>query len=424
MEAFDTYQTRLSSRYASKEMAHLFSPSLNLAIAEKELGLPIADNAISQMKKNLQLTPEQFGITAKQEKKRRHDVMAHVHTFGMVAPAAAGIHLVTPTLIFLPDGLDCLIQSIHVLIYRLSANVLPCGVRSVNTKVHLRNIKHAREYIGFPGVKGATGTQASFLALFDVDHEQVEKLDKLVTELSGFDYAYQVTLQTYSRKIDIDILAPLASLAATAHKIVIDIRLLANLKEIEEPFESTQIGPSAMVYKRDPMRSERVCSLSRHLMVLHQNALMTPSVQWFERTLDDSSLNIPNANRRIILPEAFLTADIVLFTFQNISEGLVVLPKVIGRRISKELPFMATENIIMTLVKAGGDREEAHGKFRLGLENDLIERMKQNPYSNPIKGQLDALLARRASLDWVEPALKDVMAQEVIKGAQKVEWSV
>ena len=263
----------------------------------------------------------------------------------------------------------------------------------------LRNLKRARSDIGFRGAKGTTGTQASFLALFDGDHSKVDELDSLVTKLSGFDYAYPVTSQTYSRKIDADVLACLASLGATAHKFATDIRLLANLKvkkketcllllrntdplikEIEEPFETTQIGSSAMAYKRNPMRSERVCSLARHLMVLHQNTLMTSAVQWFERTLDDRwaehgffcllkegdfIYHICSANRRITLPEAFLTADIVLSTMQNISEGLVVYPKVIARRISQELPFMATENVIMAIAKKGGDRQEAHEKIRV-----------------------------------------------------------
>ncbi|KAF8904294.1 L-Aspartase-like protein [Mucidula mucida] len=484
MDGFDTYQTPLSSRYASKEMAHLFSPSnrfftwrklwLNLAIAEKELGLPISEEAIQQMKTNLTLTPEQFEIAAQEEKKRRHDVMAHVHTFGIVAPAAAGIiHLgatscyVTDNadLIFLRTGLDYLIRSLSILISRLSTfaaqyrdlpalgftHFQPAQLTTVGKRAtlwiqellwDLRNIKRARDDIGFRGVKGTTGTQASFLALFDGDHQKVEDLDRLVTKLSGFEYAYPVTSQTYSRKIDVDVLSPLASLGASAHKIATDLRLLANLKEVEEPFESTQIGSSAMAYKRNPMRSERVCSLARHLMVLHQNALMTSSVQWFERTLDDS------ANRRITLPEAFLTADIVLSTLQNISEGLVVYPKVIARRIAQELPFMATENVIMAIVKKGGDRQEAHEKIRvlsheaahqvkhLGLENDLIARIKADSYFDPIKGDLDTLLDPQSFIgrapeqvdvflkDWVEPALADAELQQAIKTAAKVELTV
>ncbi|KDR65840.1 hypothetical protein GALMADRAFT_260037 [Galerina marginata CBS 339.88] len=484
MEAFETYQTPLSSRYASKEMANLFSPAkrfftwrtlwLNLAIAEKQLGLPISDEAIEEMKGNLNLTPEQFDIAAVEEKKRRHDVMAHVHTFGQVAPAAAGIiHLgatscyVTDNadLIFLREGLGYLIRSLGILISRLSAfaaqyrdlptlgftHFQPAQLTTVGKRAtlwiqellwDLRNLKRVRDDIGFRGVKGTTGTQASFLALFDGDHDKVEELDALVTKLSGFEYAYPVTSQTYSRKIDADVLAPLASLGATAHKIGTDIRLLANLKEIEEPFESTQIGSSAMAYKRNPMRSERVCSLARHLMVLHQNALMTSSVQWFERTLDDS------ANRRITLPEAFLTADIVLSTLQNISEGLVVYPKVIARRIAQELPFMATENVIMAIVKKGGDRQEAHEKIRvlsqeaghqvkhLGLENDLISRIRADPYFDPIKDDLEALLDPTSFIGrapqqvdaflekWVMPALEDPEVRDAIGRSGKVELSV
>ncbi|EPQ55693.1 Adenylosuccinate lyase [Gloeophyllum trabeum ATCC 11539] len=485
MEAFDTYQTPLSSRYASKEMAHLFSPAnrfhtwrklwLNLAIAEKELGLTqITDEAIAQMQANLDLDPEQFAVAAEEEKKRRHDVMAHVHTFGKVAPAAAGIiHLgatscyVTDNadLIFLRTALTLLLSKLAVVISRFAAfakeyralptlgftHFQPAQLTTVGKRAtlwlqellwDLRNLKRARDDIGFRGVKGTTGTQASFLALFDGDHDKVEALDKRVTELMGFGYAYPVTSQTYSRKIDADALAPLASLGATAHKIATDLRLLANLKEVEEPFESTQIGSSAMAYKRNPMRSERICSLARHLMVLHQNALMTSSVQWFERTLDDS------ANRRITLPEAFLTADIVLTTLQNVSEGLVVYPKVIARRIHQELPFMATENIIMALVKKGGDRQEAHEKIRvlsheagyqvkqLGLENDLIERVRQDPYFDPIKPELDTLLDPQSFIgrapeqvdkflaEWVEPALQDPEFAAALQKGTKAELNV
>lgn len=465
-------------------MAHLFSPSkrfstwrqlwLNLAIAEKQLGLNISDEAIEQMTKNLELTPEQFDIAAKEEKKRRHDVMAHVHTFGHVAPAAAGIiHLgatscyVTDNadLIFLKEGLNLLIGSLSVVISRFAAfakqykdlptlgftHYQPAQLTTVGKRAtlwiqellwDLRNIKRARDDLGFRGVKGTTGTQASFLTLFDGDHRKVQLLDKLVTKLSGFPFAYPVTSQTYSRKVDIDVLAPLASLGATAHKIATDIRLLANLKEVEEPFESTQIGSSAMAYKRNPMRCERVCSLARHLMVIHQNTLMTASTQWFERTLDDS------ANRRITIPEAFLTADIVLSTMQNISEGMVVYPQVIERRIAEELPFMATENIIMAIVKKGGDRQQAHEKIRvlsheaafqvkqLGLSNDLISRVQADPYFDPIKYELQSLLDPKTFVgrapeqvesflkEWVEPALNNEESRAAIAKGHKVQLSV
>ncbi|PVF99286.1 putative adenylosuccinate lyase [Serendipita vermifera] len=484
----DSYQTPLSSRYASKEMSHLFSSEmryhtwrklwLNLAIAEKELGLPISDLAIQQMKDNLHLDAEQFKAVAEEEKKRRHDVMAHVHVFGTMAPAAAGIiHLgatscfVTDNadLIFLREGLDLLLDKLAILISRLSAfasqyasmptlgftHFQPAQLTTVGKRAtlwiqellwDLRNLTRARDDLGFRGVKGTTGTQASFLSLFKGDHSKVLALDKRVTELSGFAYAYPVTSQTYSRKIDIDVLQVLASLGASAHKMATDIRLLANLKEVEEPFEKGQIGSSAMAYKRNPMRCERVCSLARHLMVLPQDALMTASVQWFERTLDDS------ANRRVSIPEAFLTADIVLSTLQNISEGLVVYPKVIERRIQEELPFMATENFIMAMVTpagdaaASGDRQEAHEHIRVlshqaakvvkeeGKPNDLIERIKKDEYFRPIWDSLDSLMDPSTFIgrapeqvheflkDWVEPALKPF--ENALKNAKGVELTV
>ncbi|GAA6027888.1 hypothetical protein JCM8097_001766 [Rhodosporidiobolus ruineniae] len=440
MSSLETYQTPLSSRYASKEMSKLFSSStrfgtwrklwLSLAKAEKQLGLAIPDEAIEQMEKNLDLDEAQMDEAAVEEKKRRHDVMAHVHVFGLHAPAAAGIiHLgatscyVTDNadLIFLRDACDIILPKLAVVIERLSrfaeqykdlptlgwTHFQPAQLTTVGKRAtlwiqellwDLRNIQRARDDIGFRGVKGTTGTQASFLALFEGDHDKVEELDRLVTELSGFKHAYPVTGQTYSRKIDIDVLGPLASFGATAHKIATDIRLLANLKEVEEPFEKDQIGSSAMAYKRNPMRSERVCSLARHLMVIQQNAMMTASVQWFERTLDDS------ANRRITIPEAFLTADIILTTLQNVTEGLVVYPAIIARRVRQELPFMATENIIMAIVKKGGDRQVCHEKIRVlsheagavvkqeGGENDLIDRVRKDSFFEPIWADLDRLL--------------------------------
>jgi len=357
-------------------------------------------------------------------------VMAHVHVFGVHAPAAAGIiHLgatscyVTDNadLIFLREGMDLIIPKLAVVIDRFAkfaelhralptlgwTHFQPAQLTTVGKRAtlwiqellwDLRNMQRARDDIGFRGVKGTTGTQASFLALFEGDHDKVEQLDALVTKLSGFTEAYPVTGQTYSRKVDVDVLAPLASFAATAHKIATDIRLLANLKEIEEPFEKDQIGSSAMAYKRNPMRCERICSLSRHLMVIHQNTLLTSSVQWLERTLDDS------ANRRVTIPEAFLTADILLTTLQNVSEGLVVYPAIIARRIRQELPFMATENIIMAIVKKGGDRQACHEAVRVlshqagkvvkedGGENDLIERVRADKFFEPIWAELDSLL--------------------------------
>ncbi|PLW07544.1 hypothetical protein PCANC_24266 [Puccinia coronata f. sp. avenae] len=463
--SLETYQTPLSSRYASVEMSSLFSSQtrfgtwrqlwLSLAEAERELGLPISEEAILEMKANLVLDHKQMEIAANEERKRRHDVMAHVHTFGLACPKAAPIiHLgatscyVTDNadLIFLRKGFEILIPKLALVISRLSkfaveykdlptlgwTHFQPAQLTTVGKRatlwiqellMDLRNLVRAKDDLGFRGVKGTTGTQASFLALFDGNHDLVEKLDQLVTEKSGFKFAYPVSGQTYTRKIDIDSLSPLSSLGATAHKIATDIRLLANLKEIEEPFESNQIGSSAMAYKRNPMRCERICSLARHLMTLQQNAMMTASVQWFERTLDDS------ANRRVTIPEAFLTADIVLTTLQNVSEGMVVYPAIIARHIHAELPFMATENIIMEMVRLGGDRQHCHEQIRVlshqagkvvkeeGGDNDLIERIKKDPFFEPIHHKLDQLLDPQTFIgrapqqvdhfikDWVTPAL-------------------
>ncbi|EIE85944.1 adenylosuccinate lyase [Rhizopus delemar RA 99-880] len=477
----DKYQSPLVSRYASKEMAYNFSEDkrystwrklwLNLAIAEKQLGLTdITDEAIEQMKANLYNID--YKVAAEEEKKRRHDVMAHVHTFGLVAPAAAPIiHLgatscyVTDNgdLIILRDAYDLVINKLAHVINKLSqfaeqyrdlptlgfthfqpAQLVTVGKRATlwiqELLWDLRNFERARDDLKLRGVKGTTGTQASFMALFNGDHDKVEALDQLVTELSGFKEAYPVCGQTYSRKIDIDVLHPLSGFGATAHKIATDIRLLANLKEIEEPFEKDQIGSSAMAYKRNPMRSERVCSLSRHLMLLINDALQTSAVQWFERTLDDS------ANRRISLPEAFLTTDIILTTLQNICEGMVVYPKVIERRILQELPFMATENIIMAMVKKGGDRQECHEEIRVlshqaghvvkmeGGENDLIERIKKTKYFEPIWNELPRLLDPSTFIGrapqqvdsflakHVKPALAPY--QDILKQESKAELSV
>ncbi|KAG0345853.1 adenylosuccinase ade13 [Podila humilis] len=480
MDPHARYQSPLTSRYASPEMAANFSDNkrfstwrklwLNLAIAEKELGLDIPEGAIEEMEQHL--TDIDYELAIAEEKKRRHDVMAHVHTFGVACPKAAGIiHLgatscyVTDNgdLIILRDGLDILLPKLARVIQRLSAfaeqykdlptlgftHFQPAQLTTVGKRAtlwiqellwDLRNLTRCREDIGFRGVKGTTGTQGSFLALFEGDHQKVEDLDQRVTELSGFKEYYPVTGQTYSRKIDVDILQPMASFGATVHKIATDIRLLANLKEIEEPFEKDQIGSSAMAYKRNPMRCERACSLARHLQILSQDALGTASVQWLERTLDDS------ANRRICLPEAFLTMDILLTLLQNISEGLVVYPKVIERRIHQELPFMATENIIMAMVKKGGDRQECHEHIRVlsheagavvkqqGGENDLIERIRKDPYFQPIWADLASLMdpstfigrapqqVDRFLKNYVEPALKPYSA--VLTKESKAELSV
>ncbi|KGL88182.1 Adenylosuccinate lyase, partial [Charadrius vociferus] len=394
----------------------------------QSLGLPITEEQIQEMKANLDNID--FKMAAEEEKKLRHDVMAHVHTFAHCCPkAAAIIHLGATScyvgdntdLIVLRDGFNLLLPKLARVISRLSdfaekyadlptlgfTHYQPAQLTTVGKRcclwiqdlcMDLQNLERARDDLRFRGVKGTTGTQASFLQLFEGDHSKVEELDRLVTAKAGFKRSYMVTGQTYSRKVDIEVLSVLASLGASIHKICTDIRLLANLKEIEEPFEKDQIGSSAMPYKRNPMRSERCCSLARHLMTLVLDPLQTASVQWFERTLDDS------ANRRVCLAEAFLTADIILSTLQNISEGLVVYPKVIERRIRQELPFMATENIIMAMVKAGGNRQDCHEKIRVlsqqaaavvkqeGGDNDFIARVRADPYFSPIHKQLESLL--------------------------------
>lgn len=463
----DKYATPLSSRYASEEMSKVFSLRnrfstwrklwYNLAIAEKELGLDvITDEAIEELGKHLDITDEEIAAASVEEAKVRHDVMAHVHTYGETAPKAAGIiHLgatscfVTDNadLIFLRDAYDILIPKLVNVIDRLSkfaeeykdlpvlgwTHFQPAQLTTVGKRAtlwiqellwDLRNFVRARNDIGLRGVKGTTGTQASFLALFHGDHDKVEALDKRVTELLGFDTVYPVTGQTYSRKIDIDVLAPLSSFAATAHKFGTDVRLLANLKEVEEPFEKSQIGSSAMAYKRNPMRCERVCSLARHLGSLYNDAVQTASVQWFERTLDDSAI------RRVSLPSAFLTTDILLSTLLNITSGLVVYPKVIERRIKGELPFMATENIIMAMVEKGASRQEVHEEIRVlshqaaavvkqeGGDNDLIERVKNTAFFAPIHAQLDSLLDPSTFVGRAPQQVERFLANDVAKALE------
>ncbi|CAO1636046.1 unnamed protein product [Parajaminaea phylloscopi] len=480
--SWHAWQSPLSGRYASKEMASLFSNAtrfstwrelwLNLAIAEKELGLPIPDAAIAEMKANLQLDDAQMQSAAEEEKRRRHDVMAHVHVFGTVAPSAAPfIHLgatscyVTDNadLIFLKRAFDLVIPKLAVVIDRLSAfaqqhraqptlgftHMQPAQLTTVGKRAclwiqellwDLRNLQRARDDLGFRGVKGTTGTQASFLALFDGDHAKVKALDKRVTQLCGFGYAYPVTGQTYSRKIDVDALHALVSFSTSALKMATDIRLLCHLKEIEEPFEKDQIGSSAMAYKRNPMRSERVCGLARWLGNMGNSARETAGSQWMERTLDDS------ANRRMTLPEGFLTTDVILTLLQNITEGLVVYPAIIQRRIASELPFMATENVIMAMVRAGGDRQICHEEIRVlshqaakvvkeeGGDNDLIDRIRATAYFAPVHAKLDELLDPSSFVgrapeqvddfveEWVTPALAPY--SESLRKVGKAELAV
>ncbi|KAG7239394.1 hypothetical protein INR49_029160 [Caranx melampygus] len=429
-----------------------------LAKAEKALGLPISDSQIQEMESHAD--DIDFAMAAEEERKLRHDVMAHVHTFAHCCPAAAPIiHLGATScyvgdntdLIMLRDGFDILLPKLARVIDRLAnfaekyadlptlgfthyqpAQLTTVGKRAClwlqDLAMDMRNLQRARDDVRFRGVKGTTGTQASFLQLFQGDHDKVEELDRMVTEMAGFKKSYLVTGQTYSRKVDIDcyplwpVWEPLYTrrLGHLYNTVICtDIRLLANLKEIEEPFEKEQIGSSAMPYKRNPMRAERCCSLARHLVALMADPLQTASVQWLERTLDDS------ANRRISLPESFLTADIILSTLQNVTEGLVVYPKVIERHIRHELPFMATENIIMAMVKAGGNRQDCHEKIRVlsqeaaavvkqeGGDNDLLARVQRDPYFAPILGQLDALLDPKTFIGRAPQQVARFLSEEV-----------
>ncbi len=419
------YVSPLVERNASEEMAELFGAQkkfstwrqlwLELAKAQKKLGLNIKQNQISEMARHLD--DINFSKAAKYEKKIRHDVMAHVHTFADAAPKAAPIIHLGATSCDITDNADLIIirDAMQITTGKLAAviNLLasfakkyrllptlgfthyqPAQLTTVGKRatlwcyefaLDLNEVERRLDTLPFRGIKGTTGTQASFLALFDGNHNKVERLDKMVAAAFGFKNTCAVTGQTYQRKIDTLVVNTLASIAQSAHKLCNDLRLLANLKEIEEPFEKSQVGSSAMAYKRNPMRCERVTALSRLVLSLASSPQMTASEQWLERTLDDS------ANRRVVIPEAFLAVDGILGILINVLDGLVVYPKVIAAHVEAELPFMATENILMAAVKAGGNRQKLHERIRIhshaaaeqvkkfGKPNDLIERLKADP---------------------------------------------
>jgi adenylosuccinate lyase len=432
------WHSPLTGRYASPEMSSLFSDDhkfrtwrrlwLALAEAEQALGLPISDAQLDELRAHLD--DIDYAAAAAYERELRHDVMAHVHALGDVAPLARPIvHLGATScfvgdntdLLVMRDALDLLVPKVAGVIRQLADFALawadlptlgfthfqPAQLTTVGKRAclwaqdllfDLENLRRLRDGLRFRGVKGTTGTQASFLALFDGDHDRVEALDRRVAEAFGFARTFAVTGQTYSRKVDHEVVSALGSFGASAHKLATDLRLLAHLKEVEEPFGAKQIGSSAMAYKRNPMRSERICALARHLMTLPNNTAQTAAVQWMERTLDDS------ANRRLTLGEAFLTADATLEALLDVTAGFVVYPKVIGRRVASELPFMATENLIMAMVRAGADRQEVHEAIRVhslaaaarvkqdGLDNDLVDRVRNDPFFAPIHDRIDALL--------------------------------
>ncbi|MCF2640291.1 adenylosuccinate lyase [Fusobacterium varium] len=433
------YSNPLAERYSSKEMLENFSPNkkfstwrklwVALAEAEKELGLNITDEQIQEMKENIYNID--YELAAKKEAEFRHDVMAHVHTFGTQAPKAMPIiHLGATSafvgdntdLIQIKDGLDIIKTKLVNVIAEMSkfameykdlptlgfthfqaAQLTTVGKRATlwlqSLLLDLEELEFREKTLRFRGVKGTTGTQASFKELFNDDFSKVKELDEKITEKMGFDKRFLVAGQTYDRKVDSEIMNLLANIAQSAHKFTNDLRLLQHLKEIEEPFEKKQIGSSAMAYKRNPMRSERISSLAKFVIALQQSTAMTASTQWFERTLDDS------ANKRLSLPQAFLAVDAILIIWKNVLDGLVVYPKMIEKHIMAELPFMSTEYIIMECVKNGGDRQELHERIRVhsmeagrmvkveGKENDLIERILNDKGFNLDKERLLEILA-------------------------------
>ena len=435
---YDRYVSPLSERYASKEMQYIFSPDkkfrtwrrlwIALAETEKELGLPITQEQIDELKAHKDEI--NFDVAKEREKLVRHDVMSHVYAYGVQCPTAKGIIHLGATSCYVGDNTDIIIMTEALKLVRKKlisvldelakfadkykaqptlafthfqpAQPTTVGKRAtlwmMELKQDLDDLDYVLGSLRLLGSKGTTGTQASFLELFDGDHAKCRKVDQMIAEKMGFEKCVPVSGQTYSRKVDTRVLNVLAGIAASAHKMSNDIRLLQHLKEVEEPFEKSQIGSSAMAYKRNPMRSERIASLSRYVMVDALNPAITSATQWFERTLDDS------ANKRLSVPEGFLAIDGILDLCLNVVDGLVVYPKVIEKRLRSELPFMATENIMMDAVKAGGDRQELHERIRElsmeagrnvkveGKDNNLLELIAADPAFNMTLEQLEACM--------------------------------
>ena len=424
----DRYVSPLSERYASKEMQYIFSPDMKfrtwrrlwiaLAETEKELGLNITQEQIDELKAHAE--DINYDVAKERERQVRHDVMSHVYAYGVQCPKAKGIIHLGATSCYVGDNTDIIVMNEALkLVKKKLVNVIaelakfadtykdqptlafthfqPAQPTTVGKRatlwmqeflMDLEDLEYVQSTLKLLGSKGTTGTQASFLELFDGDQETIDKIDPMIAEKMGFKNCYPVSGQTYSRKVDTRVLNVLAGIAASATKFSNDIRLLQHLKEVEEPFEKNQIGSSAMAYKRNPMRSERIASLSRFVMVDAMNPAITSATQWFERTLDDS------ANKRLSVPEGFLAIDGILDLCLNVVDGLVVYPKVIEKRLRSELPFMATENIMMDAVKAGGDRQELHERIRElsmeagktvkveGKDNNLLELIAADPAFN------------------------------------------
>lgn len=430
----DCYNTPLNSRYASKEMSYAFSDEKKfktwrklwtvLAECEKELGLNITDEQIDELRKNIDNI--NYEVAEKKEKEIRHDVMSHVFAYGVQCPNAKGIIHLGATSCYVGDNTDIIVMKDALLMIRTKllniinslsifslkykdvptlgfTHLQPAQLTTVGKRatlwiqdiiIDLESLDFVIKNLKLRGVKGTTGTQASFMELFNGNEELVKELDKRVTKKMGFNDSYKVTGQTYPRKIDSIVLNTLSEIAQSAYKFSNDLRILQSMKEIEEPFEKNQVGSSAMAYKRNPMRSERISALARYVIISSLNPAITAATQWFERTLDDS------ANKRIAVPEAFLALDGVLSLYMNISSNMVVYEKVIASHVKNELPFMATENILMDAVKRGGDRQDLHERIRKhsmeaarivkeeGLENDLISRIVDDEYFNLTKDEI------------------------------------
>ncbi len=434
----DSYETPLNSRYASKEMQFLFSPDFKfrtwrklwiaLAESEQELGLPITDEQIAELKAHQD--DINYEVAQEEEKRRRHDVMSHVYAYGVQCPTAKPIIHLGATSCYVGDNTDVIIMTEGLRLvekkvvnlmdklarFALEYKDMPClgfthyqpaqpttvGKRASlwlqDVLMDYEQLEYQLSQMKLLGSKGTTGTQASFMDLFDGDEEKIRQLDQKIAEKMGFSSCFAVSGQTYSRKLDYQVCSVLSGIAQSAYKFAGDLRLLQHMKEVEEPFEKTQIGSSAMAYKRNPMRSERICSLARYVICDALNPAMTGATQWLERTLDDS------ANKRISVAEAFLATDAILELYNNVVDGMVVYPKMIEKHLLEELPFMATENIMMEAVKRGGDRQDLHERIRQhsmaagavvkveGGKNDLLERIAADPAFGMTLSELESVM--------------------------------
>ena len=455
----NTYESPLSSRYASEEMLYLFSADkkfstwrklwVALARAEMELGLPVTQEQVDELEAHIY--DIDYEKAAQWEKKLRHDVMAHVHTYGELCPKAMPIIHLGATSCYVGDNTDVILMREGLILVRnklvqvldalakfareykalptlgfthfQAAQLVTVGKRASlwmnDLLLDLEEVEHRISTLKLLGSKGTTGTQASFLELFNGDHEKVKELERKIAKEMGFDGVVPVSGQTYSRKMDYSVLSVLSGIAQSASKFATDMRLLCHLKEVEEPFEKNQIGSSAMPYKRNPMRCERICSLARYVIVDAGNPAVTAATQWFERTLDDS------ANKRISVPEAFLAVDALLNIYRNVASGLVVHPKVIEKHVLEELPFMASENIMMDAVVRGGDRQELHERIRvlsqeagrnvkdLGLSNNLIDLIAADPAFGMTKEELTAHLEPSRYIGRCPEQVEEFLTQEV-----------